>query len=164
MYIVESILSGLWATLIMDLFARFLAARKLLFPFMTSEELGRWFIYLLKGKISHRDISKTPPVRNEKIWFFVSHYLIGIILAAFYLLLASVVNEIGENAWMALVFGILTVLLPWFWLLPGTGLGIMAKKSSVRMKILRTNLINHTNFGIGLFSWYILFHNLFLNI
>lgn len=163
MNLIEAILSGIWATLFMDLFAKILSKRKLIYPFITPEELGRWFVCQFKGKIIHKNISKTPPVRNEKIWYFVSHYLIGILLAGLYLILASQFKALGENAWMALVFGILTVILPWFWLLPATGLGIMANKSSKRNLILKTNLINHTNFGIGLFLWIIFFHKFFLN-
>jgi len=164
MYLIESILSGIWATLFMDLFAKMLSKRKLVCPFITPEELGRWFLYQFRGKIIHKDISKTPPVGNEKIWYFVSHYLIGIFLAGLYLILASQVKVLDENAWMALVFGILTVILPWFWLLPCTGLGVMAYKSPKRNLILKTNLINHTNFGIGLFLWILFFHDLFLKM
>jgi hypothetical protein len=163
MYLIEAIISGIWATLFMDFFAKILSKRKLIHPFITQEELGRWFVYLFKGKITHKDIVKTPPVPNEKIWYYVSHYLIGIFLSGFYLILASQFKLPGESTWMALVFGILTVILPWFWLFPGIGLGVMANKSSKRNLILKTNLINHTNFGLGLFLWFILFHSLFLN-
>lgn len=163
MYFIEAILLGIWATLFMDFFAKILSKRKLIHPFITQEELGRWFVYLFKGKITHRDIVKTPPVQNEKIWYYVSHYLIGIFLAGFYLILASQFKALGENTWMALVFGILTVIFPWFWLLPATGLGFIASRSKKRSQIIITNLINHTNFGLGLFLWFILFHNLFLN-
>ena len=163
MFFIESILSGIWATLIMDLFAKILSKRKLIYPFITPEELGRWFVYQLKGKIIHKDISTTPPVRNEKIWYYVSHYFIGIFLAGLYLNLASQFKALNENTWVALIFGISTVILPWFWLLPGVGLGILAKRSSMRMQILKTNLINHTNFGIGLFLWIFFFHKFFLN-
>ena len=160
MIIFESIISGIWATLIMDLFAKFLASRKLIYPFMTPQDLGRWFYYLLKGRIIHKDIRKTPPVKNEKMWYYVSHYLIGVILAGFYLTLSSIIKELDDNEWMALVFGIFTIVLPWFWLLPSTGLGFMASRSPDRINILRTNLINHTNFGLGLYLWMILFHGL----
>lgn len=157
MLIIESILSGIWATVIMDVLAKMLAKRNLIFPFISQEELGRWFFYMLRGKLTHKDIRTTSAVKNEKIWYFISHYLIGIILAGFYLFLAALNKEFSENAWLAVIFGTLTVILPWFWLLPATGLGFMAGKSKNRKMILRTNLINHTNFGIGLYLWMILF-------
>jgi hypothetical protein len=36
----------------------------------------------------------------------------------------------------------------------------LAKKSDKRGRILTTNLINHLNFGIGLYIWMLIFHRL----
>ena len=69
---------------------------------------------------------------------------------------------IREHIWMSLLFGIATVFFPWFWLLPSIGIGFMASKSPNRSQIIRTNLINHTNFGIGLLIWVALFHRFFI--
>jgi hypothetical protein len=160
--IVEMILMGLFATIIMDSLAKFLARKKIIYPFITPEALGRWFFYIFRGKFSHQDINKTPALQNEKAGYFISHYLIGVALAGFYLLLELKVPLIRGQILMPVIFGIVTVLLPWFWLLPGTGLGIMASKSSNRSLILRTNLINHTNFGVGLLLWIIFLHRFFL--
>jgi len=162
MIFIESILSGIWATIFMDFFAKILSGRRLIYPFINPEALGRWFLYMFKGKITHKDIRKTPALKNEKKWYYLSHYLIGVFLTGIYLLLSVTIQEVSDHVWVALVYGILTVILPWFWLLPSIGLGFMAKKSAKRMLILRTNLINHTNFGIGLFLWMILFHRLFI--
>jgi hypothetical protein len=63
---------------------------------------------------------------------------------------------------MPLLFGIATVFFPWFWLLPSIGIGFMASKSPKRSQILRTNLINHTNFGLGLLLWIVLLHRFFV--
>lgn len=43
-------------------------------------------------------------------------------------------------------------------------MGIMASKSSNRSLILRTNLVNHTNFGPGLFMWVFSFDRFFSKI
>ena len=146
----------------MDLAAKFLARRKLIFPFITPEAIGRWFLYMFRGKFIHEDINTSPALQNEKFWCDVSHYLIGVVLAGIYLFLELKVPMIREQAWFSIVFGIATVILPWFWLLPSVGLGIMASKSQDRLRILRTNLTNHTNFGLGLFLWIVLFHRFFV--
>ncbi|PLX25318.1 MAG: hypothetical protein C0599_00775 [Salinivirgaceae bacterium] len=159
MILIESILAGIWATFYMDFFAGILAKRKLIYPFVTAEEMGRWFVYLIKGKIVYKDIHKTKPVKNEKSWYYFSHYFIGVFLAGVFFLLTSYSGFISENPLSALVFGILTIIFPWFWLLPSIGLGFIAKKSNEQFRIIKTNLINHTNFGIGLFLWAILFHD-----
>ena len=162
MILIEMILMGIFATFFMDLLAGFLAKRKLIHPFISPEAVGRWFLYIFRGKFIHKDINKTPALKNEKLWCFISHYLIGIVLAGIYLFLELKAPIIRDQRWMSLIFGAVTVFLPWFWLLPSTGLGFMASKSSNRSLILRTNLVNHTNFGLGLFIWVVSFHRFFL--
>jgi len=160
--LVEMILMGIFATVFMDLLAGFLARKKMIYPFITPEAIGRWFFYMFRGKFVHENIQKTPALKNEKAGYFISHYLIGVVLAGLYLFLELKTPIIRDQAWMPLIFGIATVLLPWFWLLPSTGLGFMASKSSNRFLILRSNFINHTNFGVGLFLWIIVLHRFFL--
>jgi len=43
MIILEAILMGIFATFLMDVLAGFLAKKKLMFAFITPEEVGRWF-------------------------------------------------------------------------------------------------------------------------
>ena len=158
MYIIESILSGVFATIIMDVFAIFLAKRKIIHPFITSNELGRWFLYMFRGKFIHVDISKTPPLKNEKLWCHLLHYVIGVILAGFYLYLVYSFPVFSKQIWLAIIFGIATIVFPWFWLLPSINLGFIATNSEKRLQIIKTNIINHTNFGLGIFLWMLLFH------
>ena len=153
---------GIFATYFMDLFAGFLVKRKLIHSYIGPEAVGRWFLYMFRGKFIHKDIHKTPALKNEKIWCLISHYLIGIFLAGMYLFLELKVQTIRDQMWVPLAFGIATVFLPWSWLLPSIGLGFMASKSSNRSNIIKTNLANHTNFGLGLFIWIISFHRFFL--
>ena len=63
--------------------------------------------------------------------------------------------------WIPLVYGIVTVFLPWFWIHPSTGHGFIASRASNRFAVIRTNLLNHTNFGLGLMIWTMLFHRYF---
>ena len=153
---------GVCATYFMDLLSDFLAKRKLIYPFISPDAIGRWFLYIFRGRLIHKDISKSPKLKNEKLWSVISHYLIGVVLAGVYLLLESNLPIIREHIWMSLLFGIATVFFPWFWLLPSIGIGFMASKSSNRLQVLRTNLINHTNFGLGLLIWIVLLHRYFI--
>ena len=161
MIIIESILMGIFATLIMDFLAGILAKRKIIKPFITPDAIGRWFLYIFNGKFIHENINNTPPLENEKLWCSISHYLIGIGLAGVYLLIESIEPAIHNQIWVPLIYGIVTVFLPWFWLLPSTGYGFMASKTSNRSAVIKTNLINHTNFGLGLLVWTISFHRFF---
>ena len=162
MIVVELILMGTFATLFMDFSAGFLVRKKIIYPFISQEAIGRWFLYMFRGKFIHEDINKTPALKNEKLWCLISHYMIGIVLAGIYLFLELNAPIIRNNTWISLVYGIVTVFLPWFWLLPSTGHGFIASKSPNRSLVLRTNLINHTNFGLGLLIWIVFFHRFFM--
>jgi len=158
MLLIEIILSGVFATFIMDAIAKFLARRKIIHPFITSNELGRWFLYMFRGKFIHVDISETPHLKNEKLWSHLSHYIIGVILAGFYLYLVYRFPVFSKHIWLAIIYGIATIVFPWFWLLPSINLGFIATKSEKRLQIIKTNILNHTNFGLGIFLWMLLFH------
>lgn len=161
MLVIEMILMGSFATYFMDLIGGFLVKRKFIHSFIKPEAVGRWFLYMFKGKFIHKDINKTPALNNEKLWSFVSHYLIGIVLAGVYLFLELIEPIIHDQIWISLIYGIATIVLPWFWLFPSIGLGFLASKSHNKSSILKTSLINHTNFGMGLLIWIVSLNRLF---
>ncbi len=115
-----------------------------------------------RGKFIHEDIDKTPALNIEKSMTFLSHYVIGIALAGIYLLLEMEVPAIRHQLWMPLIFGIATVLLPWLWLYPSFGLGILASKTPKRSSYIITSLINHTDFGLGMVVWIVVFRRFFM--
>lgn len=160
--ILEMILMGVVATLVMDLMAICLAKMKVIRPPVGPEAVGRWALYTLKGKFFHEDINKTPALNGEKTAALISHYLIGIVLAGVYLLMELEVPTIRHQPWMSLVFGIATVLLPWLWLYPSMGLGFLASKTPSKSPYIVTSLVNHTNFGLGFLVWIVVFRR-FLN-
>jgi hypothetical protein len=154
---VEMILMGVLATLVMDLLAVRLAKMKIIHPPLRPEAVGRWILYMFRGRFIHEDINKTPALNNEKPVSLLFHYLIGIGLAGVYLLLESIEPTIRHQLWMPLIFGIATVLLPWLWLYPSMGLGFLASKAPRKSPYIVTSLVNHTNFGLGLVIWIVLF-------
>jgi hypothetical protein len=162
MIVIEMILMGTFATYFMDLIGDFLVKRKLIHSFIEPEAVGRWTLYMLRGKFIHKDIHKTPALKNEKLAALISHYLIGIVLAGIYLFLELKEPIIRDQIWVPLIFGIATVLLPWLWLFPSIGLGFLASKSPNKSSIIRTSLVNHTNFGLGLFISVVSFHRFFV--
>jgi hypothetical protein len=97
---IEAILMGIFATFIMDLFAGFLVKRKFIHSFIAPEAVGRWFLYMFRGKFVHQDILKTPALRNEKFWCVISHFLIGIVLAGIYLFLELKEPTIRDQMWI----------------------------------------------------------------
>ena len=159
---VEMILMGVVATLVMDLMAVPLAKMKIIHPLIGPEMVGRWTLYTLRGKIAHEDINKTPALKHEKLAALISHYLIGIALAGIYLFLELKTPSIKNQLWIPLVFGITTVVLPWFWLYPSMGLGFLASKAPKKSPYIVTSLVNHTDFGLGFVVWIVIFRRFFL--
>ncbi|UCD63969.1 MAG: DUF2938 family protein [Candidatus Zixiibacteriota bacterium] len=155
--LVEMILMGVLATLVMDSLAMVLGRLKIIHPPVGAEVIGRWTLYMFRGEFRHRDINETPALNHEKSAAWLSHYLIGIVLAGVYLFLELKAATIRHQVWMPLIFGIATVLLPWLWLYPAIGLGFLASKAPSRSPYIITSLVNHTNFGLGLVIWVVIF-------
>jgi len=159
---VEMILMGVVATLFMDLLSILLGKSKIIHQLIEPQAVGRWTLYMFKGKFIHQDINKTPALNNEKSVALVSHYVIGIVLAGIYLLLELNEPAIRHQLWMPLVFGLATVLLPWLWLYPSIGLGFLASKTPRKSPYIVTSLVNHTNFGLGFLIWIVFFRRFFM--
>ena len=153
----EMILMGIVATFFMDFFAIFLGELKIINQKIKPESVGRWILYMFKGKFMHGNINKTPSMKIERTMTFLSHYFIGIILAGVYLFIEIQLPVLLQQYWAPIIFGIITVLLPWLWLYPSFGLGIMASKEKNKSAYIIASLVNHTNFGIGLLLWIVVF-------
>ena len=149
------ILMGIFATYFMDFLAGFLAKRKLIHAFITSEAVGRWFLYMFRGKFIHNDILKTPALNHEKLWCLISHYLIGIVLAGIYLLLELKAPTISDIVWSPLIFGIATVgtmMLAVYIGYKGTSM-LKFKKHEKYLHLLAGMIILVSASGILFFGW-----------
>ena len=158
----EMILMGIFATYFMDILAKYLVKLKIVRASIEPHIPGRWVLYMLKGKFIHKDIRQIPALKNEKLTTLISHYLIGIALIGIYLFLEFLIPEIRAQLWMALLFGIATVLLPWLWLYPSIGIGFLASKSKNKSDYIIFSIINHLNFGIGMTIWIVAFRRFFV--
>ena len=137
----------------MDLVAVLLSKLKIIQPLIESKIVGRWVLYMLKGKFIHTDISKAPELEREKEVALIAHYLIGIVLALIFLFFENLVPTAQILILTPILFGLLTVLLPWLWLYPSIGLGFLALKTQRTSTYLITSTINHFNFGLGIAIW-----------
>ena len=159
--LLEMILMGIFATFFMDFVAAFLVKSKIVRPTMEPQIVGRWALYMLRGKFIHEDIRQTPALENEKLAALISHYLIGIVLMGIYLFLELKEPAIRDQLWVPLIFGVTTVLLPWLWLYPSVGIGFLASKSPKQSDYVIFSSINHINFGIGMTIWIVAFRRFF---
>ncbi|MFD2205945.1 DUF2938 domain-containing protein [Kiloniella antarctica] len=141
---------GLGATLIMDVWALIL---RLIWkvPSMNYGLVGRWVGHLRFGVVSHEQIGASPMIPYEKLRGWVVHYFTG---AVFSVLFGFIV---GTN-WLAdpqiipaVVFGVITLIFPFFILQPAFGAGLAASKTP-NPTIARLKSLNaHMSFGLGLY-------------
>ncbi|GHG86153.1 DUF2938 domain-containing protein [Pseudodonghicola xiamenensis] len=145
----EATFLGAGATLIMDLVA---LARRRLFdtPSLDYALVGRWLGSLPKGRLVHRPITKSPPITGERPLGWAAHYLIGIIFAAAFLLIAPLSPGAGPSLPSALLFGLATVGAPFFLLHPCLGAGIAARATPRPWVARRNSMTAHLSFGLGL--------------
>jgi hypothetical protein len=148
--LVSAIPLGLGATLTFDLWALFL---KYAFNIPPSNIclVGRWLRYMPEGTFIHSNIASAPQKSAECAVGWIAHYIIGIMFAIAFIALSG-------NSWLqhptlipAIVFGVVTVLLPFFIMQPAFGLGFAASKTSNPMQARLRSLMNHTAFGFGLY-------------
>ena len=149
---VEAALIGVGATLLIDLWALFLR-RVFGIPSLSYCLLGRWVLYMPTGRIMHESITATPQKRGECAVGWISHYLIGTAFALLFVLIVSSNWLARPTLLPALMFGIVTTLVPFFVMQPSLGLGFAASKTPNPNKARLKSLMTHTVFGLGLYVW-----------
>ena len=160
-HVVEAVLVGLGATLLIDVWALFLR-RAFSIPSLSYCLLGRWVLYIPGGTIMHENIKTTPQKPHECPVGWITHYLIGVTFALLFVLLASSGWLARPTLLPALAFGIATTLVPFFTMQPSFGLGVAASRTPNPSKARLKSLMTHTVFGAGLYVWaYLLSHVMF---
>lgn len=146
----SAVVMGLGATLTFDLWALFLKHTFRVAPSNICL-VGRWLRYMPAGTVRHSNIAATPPKRAECAVGWMAHYLIGVTFAL------AFVAVVGQD-WLrqptlipALLFGLTSVLAPFFIMQPLMGLGWAASKTPRPAQARLRSLMNHAAFGVGLY-------------
>jgi DUF2938 family protein len=113
--------------------------------------LGRWLSHLPSGKFTHASIAAATAKPYECTVGWIAHYSIGAGLALAFVLLASNDWIARPTAFPALLFGIGTVVFPFFILQPSLGLGVASSRTPNPAQARLKSLMTHTVFGIGLY-------------
>ena len=149
-YLSGAVVVGLGATLFMDLWALFL---KRAFSVASANYclVGRWFRHMPEGTFVHASIVNASRKRFECTVGWIAHYVIGAVYA---LALVAFVS----GSWLArptllpaMLFGIVSVLVPFLIMQPSFGLGIAASRTPNPTQARLRSLMAHTSFGIGLY-------------
>jgi hypothetical protein len=141
---------GLGATLTFDLWGLFL---KHAFQIAPSNIclVGRWLRYMPAGTFMHSHITSIPPKSAECTIGWIAHYMIGMTFASAFVILVGPDWLQHPTLIPALVFGVVTVLAPFFNLQPSFGLGFAASKTPNPTQARLRSLMNHAAFGVGLY-------------
>ena len=147
--LLTAIAIGLGATLLIDLWALVL---KRAFGLASLDYclLGRWALHIPEGKILHERIVTAVRKRYECRVGWTMHYLIGATFAIGFVMLASPSWLERPTLAPALLFGVLTVLVPFFTIQPALGLGIASSNAPQPSRARLKSVATHTVFGIGL--------------
>ena len=113
--------------------------------------LGRWLAYVPQGKFIHRTIIQTPSIENELVIGRIAHYSIGIAFA--FLLIGIYGKKWFDNPKLvyAFVFGLITLVIPVFFLQPAFGFGIAFSNTHKPVTLLINIVIIHAIYGLGIY-------------
>ena len=149
-YIPRAIAIGIGATVVMDLWNLFLK-RVFGVPSLSYCLLGRWLRHMPAGTFRHASITAAAQKPFECTVGWIAHYTIGVVFA-----LGFVVGTSGDwlarpSLLLALLYGVGTVVFPFFIMQPSLGLGIAASRTPKPMQARLKSLVTHTVFGVGLY-------------
>ena len=149
-YILGAVAIGLGATLVMDVWNLFLK-RAFGIPSLNYCLLGRWLLHMPGGTFRHASIAAAPRKPFECTAGLVAHYTIGIVFALGLVAFAPGAWLARPTLLPALLYGLGTVVFPFFIMQPSFGLGIAASKTPNPAQARLKSLMTHTVFGVGLY-------------
>ena len=126
--IFDSIIAGIFCCIGMDLWQRILF---LIFniPPTNWSTAGRWFIMMVSKKmIINQNLDNENPIQYEWQIGWVFHYCvaIGYGFVFYFFLIADILDT---SILSGLIFGLISVIVPWFFYLPVTGKGFIGNKT-----------------------------------
>jgi Protein of unknown function (DUF2938) len=141
---------GIGATLAMDLWNLALK-RAFSIPSLNYCLLGRWVGHLPSGTLRHASITAAAQRPFECTLGRIAHYTIGAVLAVAFVLLMSGSWLAKPTFLPALLYGMATVVFPFFVMQPSFGLGIASSRTPKPAQARLKSLGTHTIFGLGLY-------------
>lgn len=152
----DIVIIGILSCLMMDLWQKLL---KLTYNINPSDWkiIGRWFIFVvLKNKIYNPNIENENPFKNELAIGWVFHYFIAIMYSLTFFILMNNFLIFKANWFDGLLFGLATLIIPWFFMLPVLGKGFMASKTPRPLFISSLSIWSHVVIGVSIGHFYYL--------
>jgi hypothetical protein len=153
MMIIEIVLMGVFATLLMDIGEEIIRA---LFPITKSMEpqhLGRWILNIFSGVFIHDNISTAKHFSFEIPVAISFHYFTGIFLGGIFLWLRNNIKILPSSMYMGFVYGWATIFLPGLIMFPALGFGFFGLGIHNGINNLISIVIAHSFYGFGITLW-----------
>ncbi len=148
--VLAAIAIGVGATLLMDGWNLFLK-RAFGIPSLNYCMLGRWVRHMSTGTVRHASIAAAESKSHECLMGWIAHYSIGVMLAVMFVVA-------GSGRWLdrptlapALLYGVATIVFPFFVLQPSLGFGIASSRTAHPAQARLKSLATHVIFGVGLY-------------
>jgi hypothetical protein len=149
-YILGAGAVGIGATMLMDLWNLFLK-RAFGIPSLDYCLLGRWLRHMPEGRFRHASIAAAPHKAFECVVGPLAHYSIGVVLALMFVGFSSGTWLLQPTLLPALLYGIGTVVFPFFVMQPSFGFGVASSRTAHPTQARVKSLMTHTVFGLGLY-------------
>jgi hypothetical protein len=149
----EIIFMGIFSTLVMDLGEETIKA---LFPIkesMAPQYLGRWILNMFNGVFIHDNIQTANHFRFEIPVAISFHYFTGFFLVGIFLWLRSNIKIFPSSMVMGLVYGWITIFLPWLIMFPVLGFGFFGLGAQNGINNIIASIIAHSFYGLGITLW-----------
>jgi len=155
MFYLQGIISGIFATLLFDLFQI-----SLFYAYNINKSkwdlVGRYFVGLMNRKYFRDDIANDITEKIELLIGYIVHYIIGSLFGILYILI-NMIFYIEPSIFLSLIIGFITVLGSWCILMPlAFNIGFFASKKEDQKQIMVQNIIAHFIFGVGLYLGYLI--------
>jgi hypothetical protein len=149
-FIFDPIIAGIVCCIAMDVWQRILFLTFNIPPTNWSIT-GRWFMMLISKKIIfNQNLDHENPVRYELQIGWAFHYWVAIIYGFAYYFLLAVFDILDTSILSGLIFGLISVIVPWFFYLPVTGKGFMGNKTPNPTLTILLSTSSHVVVGVFL--------------
>ncbi len=113
--------------------------------------VGRWFVYSLRTKTMYQPtIDSEAPVSRELLIGWLVHYGVSMMYSLLFSALINHTTLMKPTLIDGLIFGAISVVVPWFYFMPCMGKGVMGKLTPNPSKACMISLSNHLVYGVAI--------------
>ena len=147
--VISAVVIGVVGTAVMDA-GNLLVARFGVISRVDLRILGRMARGWAHGRFCYGHPNEMEEIEYEAAYGFVTHYCIGVGLAAPFLLGWEFLVGGPASPAFAVIYGIATTVASWFFVYPAMGFGVLGLRSPEGWKPALSSLSNHLFYGLGL--------------